>query len=195
MRRIPTTLAVVAGLIVIATTLALVPSPTPEARVVAMGIRSAVLLPATLDSRSNQNRRAIESVLDGAVSRLGSAAFAVRTQRLAVAASASIRSAAVWGTDYAVEVDWVAAEDRQHAVLAFVPASADQISFREEFIRTADESQAMVDTVATHIGEDLAVLLSDESRKEMALWGTNNPHAYQLAERATRSSGSRRLSR
>lgn len=94
------------------------------------------------------------------------------------------RSEKMSNAHYIVSVDVTADNETMHADLSYKPATEDLPVFRERLDAPASEIKLLIGDVVAHLSDDLKILLDPARTEEMRRWGTQNVHAYQLAQRA-----------
>ncbi len=93
-----------------------------------------------------------------------------------------MNAADTWDADFAVHIEIVSsAGDAARASVAIVPADPADLEYHEELQVPAGDSANVIDVIARHIGEDLAVLLDRDKVAQMREWGTANVDAYRYA--------------
>ena len=152
-----------------------------QANVVTSAGRTAVMLPIEGDVSSVDRRRsaAVQAKLISAFeASSGVPAHMERRIRL----FGRMNAADTWDADYAVHIEIVSsAADAARASVAIVPADPADLEYHEELQVPAGDSSNVIDVIAQHIGEDLAVLLDRDKVAQMREWGTANVDAYRYA--------------
>ncbi len=143
-------------------------SDVPEAQVITVGERSAMLMPIDRNVGTVRDQRLAETILKRAIARLDKVASTT-------AVASDLRS------DYAVDLRVETDADRLRASLTVTSRLQNGISHHEEFDAPVAGRAGLADTIVAHMSDDLGVLLDDEQLQRMRAWGTTSVHAYRYA--------------